>query len=98
MTFAPGQSGNPAGSSARKRARTAAVIHRDVRRNALRTIGENSVKLFELGVQRALAGNSEALSGCLAVLASLAGKEEPKRPDDEDPAKNSQQDRRGAES
>lgn len=59
--------GRPAG------ARSLNTIQRDARRSAIRILGAHAPELIELGVQRALAGNPEALSGCLALLASIAG-------------------------
>lgn len=71
MPFHPGQSGNPAGR--KKQRRPLATVQRDVRRSSIRILGEHAPALIELGVQRALAGNSEALGGCLHLLAAMAG-------------------------
>jgi hypothetical protein len=95
MPFQSGQSGNPNGRV--KGQQTAATLHREVRRSAIRTLGEHAPELLELGVARARAGNAEALAGCLSILAVLIGDEPTKKPCNAS-AKNSHQDGRGATS
>lgn len=96
MPFAPGKSGNPAGRA--KGQRTVGNVQSDIRRSSIRILGEHAPELIELGVARALAGNAEALGGCLHLLAAMAGQQqETKQSGTTAQATNSHQVKHGAE-
>lgn len=78
MPFQPGQSGNRAGRA--KGVVLLSTVQRDVRRSSIRILGAHAPELIELGVQRALAGNAEALGGCLTLLAAVTGEKSTKHP------------------
>jgi hypothetical protein len=71
MPFAKGVSGNPAGPKPGHRRTENVKI--DARKSAIHAIGPHAPALVELGVQRALAGNADALNGCLVLLSVLVG-------------------------
>lgn len=83
MPFAKGRSGNPAGR--RKGEKSLATKHRA----AMRVLNESAPALIELGVARALAGNDQALNGCLQLLAANSVSEPTQKPEAK-PASNSQ--------